>query len=472
MGSRQQGLVLRGATDPTSGKCFGGSEAISTDHLEQIGGNVGNGCQAYTKAMASKTQIDNAGRLLAKASTEADELARANAIVDKYRSSHLEPLTRFTINLQRWLATIRGRYYIAQRLKRKPQIIRKLRRFSVRLTQLQDIAGARVVVADNHTVDTVRSTVLRLARGEDVEFVKESDYRVYGRDDSGYRALHLVFNAGGRQIELQIRSEAQHYWAEQIERTSVIYGYHIKEQEGNQSVIDYFHTLSDIFYELESGREPSDAQRLDLDKKRAEAETCISESCRKNVFQSRINDGVVKGMIARQGSTRSGIINWLLVFDWNSGSFVSWDEVDRDPELAVLAYIEKEEHFPHGDGFEVVMVGSSDAAMIRHTHSHYFGIEDYESVLATLEGSVAGLSARYPVGLSERRILQVLVRRKHWGHRKAVRRDTLSNHFCKSVIGFDDALANLLRDGYLCTKFANGPVFLDPGARAKIEAAL
>lgn len=97
--------------------------------------------------MISKSRIDRAGTILSDPNREYDELAlELDYIFEDYRKQHLRPLTQTTLKLQEWLQSFDKNYYIAQRLKRRPQILRKLRRLSVRLTQLQDIGGCRVIV--------------------------------------------------------------------------------------------------------------------------------------------------------------------------------------------------------------------------------------------------------------------------------------------------------------------------------------
>ncbi|WP_376766870.1 RelA/SpoT domain-containing protein [Rhizobium laguerreae] len=130
------------------------------------------------------------------------------------------------MELQRWLHDYGGRYYIAQRLKRKPQIVRKLRRLSVRLTQLQDIGGCRIIVDQNSDVDKLIAFIeSNIEANNGLKLNRITDYRDRGRDETGYRSVHLILERDGKALELQIRSRIQHYWAESIERTSVIYGY-------------------------------------------------------------------------------------------------------------------------------------------------------------------------------------------------------------------------------------------------------
>ena len=100
--------------------------------------------------MVSKSKIDKAGKVLSDQDREYDEVSlELDYVFEDYRKEHLQPLSELTTVLQEFLATSVDKYYIAHRLKRKPQILRKLRRFSVRLTQLQDIGGCRIIVDDN-----------------------------------------------------------------------------------------------------------------------------------------------------------------------------------------------------------------------------------------------------------------------------------------------------------------------------------
>jgi ppGpp synthetase/RelA/SpoT-type nucleotidyltranferase len=207
----------------------------------------------------TKSKIDRAGVALAKDTfRDADEMVEVEGIFDGYRKAHLEPLSETTLELQAWLNESQSDYYIAQRLKRKPQIVRKLNRLSVRLTQLQDIGGCRIILEKNHDVDQVLSQLkTRVGSTRDLSITRVTDYREKGRDITGYRAVHVLLERSKRKLELQLRSRIQHYWAESIERTSVIYGRHLKEGDGDPTVISYFQKLSDAFYEIESGRGPA-----------------------------------------------------------------------------------------------------------------------------------------------------------------------------------------------------------------------
>lgn len=395
--------------------------------------------------MVTKSRLDKAGRSLASpAGVDEYELLELEEDFDLFRAGHLQPLSETTIELQRWLAAYGGNYYIAQRLKRKPQIIRKLQRLNTRLTQLQDIGGCRIIVDSNKDVDQLSDYLQkRAAEAGLFEVRRVTDYRDLGRDDSGYRALHFIMSRNGYGLELQIRSKTQHYWAESIERTSVVYGNHLKEGEGDHSVISYFKILSDIFYEIEAGREPSPRQKTDLDQMRVRSEQIIEKSDKAGAIGSYVNEDVIKAMIEKEAHEPSGLKNWLIVFDWKTGAFVTWDVVGRSPEEAIAAYVRYEKDFPAEEKYEVVLIGSSDVSTVSQTHSHYFGIADFDEILESLDQSIIGFSKRQEMDVGARQILGVLFRKKFVGA-KTISPDTLKNHYCKNVLTFDASLKVLL----------------------------
>ncbi len=423
--------------------------------------------------MYSKTKIDNSGKALSKGGFKSDDHEIESEIVfDDYRRAHLKPLTDVTYQIQEWLAGFDKNFYIAQRLKRRPQILRKMKRFSVRLTQLQDIAGNRVIVDKNSDVDALRGFLLdRIKKEKDLRLYRETDYRIYGRDDTGYRALHMILEREGIKIELQLRSAAQHHWAESIERTSVIYGFHLKENEGDKNVLNYFKSLSKLFYMLECGREPSAQEKMELDERREIAEQVITESRRGKILFGRVNEDIMHTLEQVERSRQSSFNNWVLIFDWNSGQFVTWDAISKDPVEAYDSYSRVEHQYAESDGFEVVLVGSSSVAMIRRTHSHYFGVDGYDAILQSLEQSISGFSTRRRLSPEARRLLHTLSRKKFWG-RNTVSYSTLRNHYCKSIRDFEGAVADL-KDHDLIDEANNSEVIsLRPSAHELVNEYL
>ncbi|MDN4145108.1 RelA/SpoT domain-containing protein [Pseudomonas tohonis] len=421
----------------------------------------------------SKSKVDKAGIALAKDQSQSiEELIELEDIFDQYRKAHLQPLSETTLELQEWLRGYNADYYIAQRLKRKPQIIRKLNRLSVRLTQLQDIGGCRIIVERNSDVDQLLAFLQeKVKKQSNLSISRATDYRPAGRDDTGYRALHVLLSRSGFKLELQIRSRIQHYWAESIERTSVIYGYHLKEGEGDTSVIKYFKNLSGAFYEIEAGRQPSPQQRVEIDLLRQASERVIEASDRGKVFDSFVNEDIIKVLTEKECRNPAPLNNWIIVFDWNTGAFVSWDIVGRSPDEAIKAYVEYERNFPADQNYEVVLIGSSKVATVRKTHSHYFGINSYEKTLENLDESIIGFSSKMDIDVGSQQILIKLHTKHFWG-KKPVAVSTLRNHFCQNVLTFDSSLESLIKKGFIIRESQNGPVSLNVKMRRQIEQYL
>lgn len=104
----------------------------------------------------------------------------------------MQPLTSTTIAIQNWFRADNATYIIVQRLKRKPQILKKLRRLNTRLTQLQDIGGLRIVVDQNSDVDRLIEYITnKLKQQTSIGVKRIVDYRQKGRDDSDIELLTL-----------------------------------------------------------------------------------------------------------------------------------------------------------------------------------------------------------------------------------------------------------------------------------------
>jgi ppGpp synthetase/RelA/SpoT-type nucleotidyltranferase len=417
----------------------------------------------------SRSKIDKAGRVLATPPAELTyEFLELEDIFDEYRALHLRPLTLLTSTIQNWLTDHGQTYYIAQRLKRKPQIARKLKRLSVRLSQLQDIGGLRIIVQDDKSVDDLSVFLDRhFAESGLFQVQRTTDYREKGRDRTGYRALHKIISDREVHLELQIRSRIQHYWAENIEKTSILYGEHLKEEQGSPVVLSYFRKLSDIFYDVETGRQLGSAEKISLEQSRVGAEKIINDAIGSKKINSFVDENVIKTLTAKQSANPGSVNNWLLVFNWNSATFVSWDTVDRDPELAVKKYSEYEKQFTTQDGYEVVLIGSSDIETVQETHSHYFGISPPDSVLDSLSDSLTGISSRMDLGIDERKILSAMYRKKYWST-KTTSPETLKNHFCRDLLNFDSALNNLVNRDFIIIRPLGG-VTLNIKKRSDIE---
>ena len=187
-------------------------------------------------ALISKSQIDRLGdRLKKKLLSEADL-----RLLDDYRRS-------FRRAYEWVLTTIKDQLQLeptGRPAKSTRSIIDKLRREKIRLSQVQDIAGCRLVVA---TAVLQAQTLAALQRAfPDLKLV---DRRL--RPSHGYRAVHAIVVVDGVSVEIQVRSLLQQLWAEFSERLSDIVDAALKYDGGPKTFRQGLYSISKDIAELE-----------------------------------------------------------------------------------------------------------------------------------------------------------------------------------------------------------------------------
>lgn len=187
-------------------------------------------------ATLSKTQIDRLGNRLKKGSPSDDDLR----LLDEYRRS-FGPAYDFIIRTIRETLRLEP---TGRPAKSTSSIAEKLRRESIRLSQVQDIAGCRVVVADMFAQD---QTIAMLR--EAFHQIRVIDRRV--SPSHGYRAVHVIVDREPVTVEIQIRTALQHLWAELSERLADVVDSSIKYGGGDQQIIQILTTESELIAKLE-----------------------------------------------------------------------------------------------------------------------------------------------------------------------------------------------------------------------------
>jgi putative GTP pyrophosphokinase len=172
-------------------------------------------------AQASKTQIDRLGARLRKGAVEKSDLI----LLDGYRRSfgHAYESVVQTIHDQLKLEPS------GRPAKSTNSLIEKLKRESIRLTQVQDIAGCRVVVADITKQDLVVDSLIGAFPKANVVDRRE-------KPSYGYRAVHVIVEMSGKTVEIQVRTRFQHIWAEISEKYADLYGSEIKYGGGEPNI--------------------------------------------------------------------------------------------------------------------------------------------------------------------------------------------------------------------------------------------
>lgn len=157
-------------------------------------------------AKLSNTQVDKLGERLKKGAHSEDDLR----MLDEYRRTFGEAYEIVVRTVRGQLQDPTGRSG-----KSTQSIVDKLRRESIRLSQMQDIAGCRVVVANVIEQDRAVSVLTKAFPGVHIDDRRD-------KPSHGYRAVHLIQVVAGRSIEIQLRTTLQHMWAEVSEKVSDI----------------------------------------------------------------------------------------------------------------------------------------------------------------------------------------------------------------------------------------------------------
>lgn len=135
----------------------------------------------------SKNQIDRLGERLRKGEISEDDLR----LLDSYRRS-------FNDAYEEVVGRIRDQLSLeptGRPAKSTTSIIDKLQRESIRLSQMQDVAGCRITVANLVEQNEVVSNVGAL-------FVNSIVVDRRDRPSHGYRAVHVVAGFAGKLIEI------------------------------------------------------------------------------------------------------------------------------------------------------------------------------------------------------------------------------------------------------------------------------
>lgn len=116
------------------------------------------------------------------------------------------------------------------RVKTTGTLIEKLRReHGMRLSRVQDLAGARILVPGRREQDEARDRICGHFTAADCPC------RVVDRRENpshGYRAVHVIVQADGIPVEVQIRTELQDSWAQIVERLADRWGRGLRYGKG------------------------------------------------------------------------------------------------------------------------------------------------------------------------------------------------------------------------------------------------
>ena len=293
------------------------------------------------------------------------------AVINNWRSAHSYPLNTFQITLRNKARKIEKNVIVAQRIKRLESIHAKLaRQPSMRMSQMQDIAGCRAVFK---SMANVRRLVEKYKSSKFEHSLKgEKNYIAHPKPD-GYRCHHLVYvykgtpatqAYDGLQGEIQIRTQMQHAWATAVEAVGIFTEQALKSSQGNEDWLRFFALMGAAIAAIEQCNPvpdtPTDKQQL-IDEIEALA------------AQLHVGDMLTmyNTTIEAMGSAKDAKY-FLVQLDFQKRSIVYWQYKALQSEEANSRYTEIESKIPDGSGRQVVLVAVENITALKRAYPNYF----------------------------------------------------------------------------------------------------
>lgn len=320
----------------------------------------------------SKTKVNKAGTVLIDESPDIFEFMEAFQVVDNWRACHGYPINTFQATLRSKLKTIDTNAIVAQRLKRLPSIINKLKRTkNMQLARMQDLGGLRAVVA---TIPKVRELESSYRKSYfEHKLVNCKDY-IDEPKASGYRGIHLVYRYKNRRVqeydglhvELQIRTKLQHAWATAVETMGTFLNHALKSSEGPNEWLEFFSLCGSAFAHLEETSLVPGYENLEKEETYVAA---ITEAKRLDVRNRLQAFSIAAERIhfdKRRGSYHLIILNP----EERTVSVQTFSQSELD--FATHTYSKLEERIAKGEDLQAVLVSAGHIENLRRAYPNYF----------------------------------------------------------------------------------------------------
>ena len=264
---------------------------------------------------------------------------------------------------------------IARRLKRLSSIELKLKRFkNMQLDRMQDIAGVRVVFKNLEQVtffqQLMKQTYLRGSRKFKLLDEKTKDYIQNPKDD-GYRSIHQIFeykDVSKRCLELQIRTQLQHYWATAVEVLGMKTQAKIKQGEGEQHYKVFLKLCSALFCIQENT--PIVEEYKNLDKR----EICkkIRELDKKyNILKQLSGLAVSSKNIENQAQLKQNYY-FIVLLNLNRRTLIIYGYKKNNLQAAEDHYTYLEQQSKRNGDSDVVLISLDKIKLLKRAYPNYY----------------------------------------------------------------------------------------------------
>lgn len=344
------------------------------------------------KKKFSGKQILRAGEFLRSPSFPQDEekFLEAMDVLSYWRLCHEQPLELAFLKLQEIAIKKDKNALFAKRLKRYVSIAKKLQRYEkMSLKNMQDIGGCRVIVENEKKLrqivrDLRKQPEFKTSGGN----IRSKNYIAKPKPD-GYRSYHLIGrfvakNSEPRSIEVQIRTNIQHYWATALEIVDLFTDQALKSNQGGKIWKRFFVNVSKQFHLMESihlfeklapkeqfskyaevlhtkkgdylkscSQAQNDCQVLDV------MRGLRAYSASLQVMEEGLKESSGSGFVLLEVNVKKGQLKWTLF------------ESDNNTE-AEQAYLESEKASVGMQGMVVALVSTSAVGDIKDAYPNFF----------------------------------------------------------------------------------------------------
>lgn len=328
---------------------------------------------AFAKPEFTKGEINRAGEILSgRRAADQEDTAWAWTVLANYRACHAYPINTFQALLRLKLKTIDPDAIVAQRLKRAPSVLLKLKRFQdMDLARMQDIGGLRAVVpslAKVHRLERAYRTASFKHK-----LMSSKDYIAQPKSD-GYRGIHLIYRYSnprapeyeGLSLELQLRTRLQHAWATAVETMGTFLGQALKSGQGERTWREFFSVASAAIAVIEKCPPVPGYEQLTP---REIFERVASEEHKLHVLDKLSGFAIAADRILKQ----SGKGAYHLVVLDSSARTVSIRPFSLARlDEATTAYAEIEARASAGEAVEAVLVSAGPVDALRKAYPNYF----------------------------------------------------------------------------------------------------
>ena len=327
---------------------------------------------AWAKPECERAQLDAAGRVLATGHADPFEEVAAMQVLSNWRSAHSFPLNTFQVGLRDRARRVYRDALVAQRLKRVPSMVAKLRRFqTMALSQMQDIGGCRAVVGSVRSVRQLREAFMR--SGMKHRLVREKDYIAIPKE-SGYRSVHLVYRYysdraptyNGLQIEMQLRSRMQHAWATAVETVGTLLDRALKSSVGPEEWLRFFSHVGSAFALVERTplvpNTPTTVSALRAEIRKMSA--TLQPEAKLRAFAAALHVG--------EESRYSDSHYFLLALNPQAGTLEIRGYRKNELPIATDRYLAVERELVNVPGGQAVLVAADSMQALRKAYPNYY----------------------------------------------------------------------------------------------------